>query len=82
MPEETHVPSPDQNDPTGHSREGSPTYHPGDPPSNNHRPRSVARPPATNGDEARKLDRAGVLERRPGNEPEIPQPSPPTGGPD
>lgn len=29
--------SPDQNDPTGRTRSGSPTYTPADPPANNHR---------------------------------------------
>ena len=36
MPEDQSTRSaPDQNDPTGHTRAGSPTYHPGNPPSNN-----------------------------------------------
>ncbi len=32
--------SPDQNDPTGRSRAGSPTYRDGQPPSNNLKPRA------------------------------------------
>lgn len=31
------APSPDQNDMTGRTRPGSPTYTPADPPANNHR---------------------------------------------
>lgn len=82
MSDEKHAPPPDQNDATGHTREGSPTYHPGNPPANSHRPRPSASPPAKDADEARTLARTGTLGRVPGTDPYIPEPSPPTGGPD
>jgi len=49
-----HEPSPDQNDPTGHAREDSPSYNPAGPPANNHRPRK--QPSSAAGDARKGLD--------------------------
>ena len=46
------TPSPDQNDPTGHSRPGSPSYRPEAPPANNQRPRTDVREPAATDEDA------------------------------
>lgn len=54
QPRQHDTPAPDQNDPTGRSRPGSPTYRPEAPPANNHRPlsgvRSLREKPATDED--------------------------------
>lgn len=83
MSDADRAPSPDQNDPTGHSREGSPTYHPGSPPSNNLKPHEPARLPA-NDEEAREQNRVGTVEQPRETEPNVPKQgmNPPTGAPD
>ena len=62
QPRRENAPSPDQNDPTGHSRPGSPSYRPEAPPSNNQRPhedvRSLRREPATDEDAEEEAKRS------------------------
>ncbi len=76
MSEENRAPSPDQNDPTGHTREGSPTYHEGSWPANSHQPVENRRPPASNDREARDRNAVGSVEQPAGETPNIPEPTP------
>ena len=82
MPEDQSTRSaPDQNDPTGHTRAGSPTYHPGNPPSNNLR---VSAEPVRKSSEDAPEDppKTGTLQQAPGTEPNVPSPMVQDGAPD
>jgi hypothetical protein len=82
MPEDQSTRSaPDQNDPTGHTRAGSPTYHPGNPPSNNLR---VSAEPVrkSSEDEPEDPPKTGTLQLAPGTEPNVPSPMVQDGAPD
>lgn len=84
MAEAERAPGPDQNDPTGHTREGSPTYHEGSLPANSHQPVENHRPVPANDTEAREQNAVGTLEQPRDQEPNVPPPAPPTnhGAPD
>lgn len=74
-------PAPDQNDPTGRSRPGSPTYHPGNPPSNNMKP--SARPQRVSSeDEPEDPPKTGTREQQEGSTPNVPTPMTQQGAPD
>ena len=81
MPEQTTRPAPDQNDPTGRSRPGSPTYHAGDPPSNNHKP-SAGPVRKSSEDEPEDPPKVGTLQQDPGTKPNVPSPMVQDGAPD
>jgi hypothetical protein len=82
MPEEERArPAPDQNDPTGHSRPGSPTYHPGNPPANNQRP-SGEPVRKSSDDEPEDPPKTGTVHQKPGTEPNVPAPMVQDGAPD
>lgn len=76
MPEENRPASPDQNDPTGHTREGSPTYREGNWPANGHQPVEYRRPLPSDDAEARERNAVGTLEQPSDTEPNVPAPTP------
>lgn len=84
MPDEKRPPGPDQNDPTGHTREGSPSYREGNWPANSHQPVENRRPVPADDREARERNAVGTIEQPPDREPNVPPPAPPTnqGAPD
>ena len=74
-------PGPDQNDPTGRSRPGSPTYVPGQVPANNMRPSASPRRKSSE-DEPVGEPQTGVLKDEEGRTPNIPKPMTHGGAPD
>jgi hypothetical protein len=74
-------PAPDQNDPTGHSRPGSPSYHPGDMPANNMKPSARPRRMSSE-DEPEGEPQTGVLRTEDGRAPGNPAPMTHQGAPD
>lgn len=84
MSDQNRPASPDQNDPTGHTRAGSPTYREGNWPANSHQPLEHRSPLPKNAREARERNAVGTLEQPAEEEPNVPPPAPPTnhGAPD
>ncbi len=76
MADEKRASSPDQNDPTGHTREGSPTYREGNWPANSHQPVENHRPLPADDEQARKDNAVGTLEQPRNEEPNVPAPTP------